>query len=100
MLPMKRNGLNGSLRNTSTDLKEATFVILKNHASALVRKERLSLTSKAGREASQNKIVEKGGMPVESFGEVNSSENYLRARLGFIKPIRNELRKIKNFIKS
>ena len=38
MLPIKRNGLNGSFRNTLTDLKGATFVILKNHASALVRK--------------------------------------------------------------
>ena len=36
----------------------------------------------------------------ESFGEMNGSENCPRARLGFVKPIQNELRKIKNLIKS
>ena len=43
---------NGSSWNTSTDSKETTFVILINHASAPIRKERLSPTSKARREAS------------------------------------------------
>ena len=43
---------NRSLRNTSTDSKGAAFVILKNHRSAPIRKERLSPTSKARREAS------------------------------------------------
>ena len=33
------------------------------HASAPIRKKRLSPTSKARREASQNQFVEKGGMP-------------------------------------
>ena len=42
----------GSLPNTLTDLKGTTFVILINHASAPIRKERLSSTSKARREAS------------------------------------------------
>ena len=42
---------NGSLRNTSTDSKGATFVILINHASAPIGKERLSTTSKARRGA-------------------------------------------------
>ena len=59
----KYRAKNGSLRNTSTDSKGATFVILKNHTSAPVRKERLSSTSKARREATRNKFVEKGGMP-------------------------------------
>ena len=40
-----------------------TFVILKKDISVPIRKERLSPTSKARREASQNKLVEKGGMP-------------------------------------
>ena len=43
---------NGSLRNTSTDSKATTFVILINHSSVPIRKERLSPTSKARREAS------------------------------------------------
>ena len=68
----KYSAKNGFLRNTSTDSKGTAFVILKNHASAPVRKERLSPTSKARREASQNEFMEKGGMPgrVESFREI------------------------------
>ena len=70
-------------------------MILINHASALIRKERLSLKSKARREASRNKFVEKSGMPdrVKRFGKTTSSENRLRARPGFVKPIRNGLSK-------
>ena len=76
-------------------------MILKNHASTPIRKERLSPTSKAGREASRNEFVEKGGMPdrVESFREINSTEDCPRARPGFVKPIRNRLRKKQNLIK-
>ena len=75
-------------------------MILVNHASALIRKERLSPTSKARREASRNEFVEKNGVAgrVKSFGEVDNSENRPRARPGFVKPIRNGLRKIKNLI--
>ena len=60
---------NRSLWNTLRDSKGTTFVILKNHASACIRKERLSPTSKARREASQNEFMQKGRMPdrVESF---------------------------------
>ena len=91
---------NGSLRNTSTDSKETTFVILINHASVPIKKVRLSPTSKARREASRNEFVEKGGMPdrVENFREINSRENRTRVRSGFVKPIRNGLRKVKNLI--
>ena len=90
----KYRAKNGSLWNTSTDSKGTAFVILKNHTSAPIRKERLSPTSKARREASQNKFVEKSGMPdrVKSFREINSRENRPRARPGFVKPIRNGLR--------
>ena len=65
----KYRAMIGSLRDTSTDSKETTFVILLNHASASIRKERLSPTSKAKRKASQNEFVEKGSMPdrVKSF---------------------------------
>ena len=96
----KYRAKNGSLRNTSTDSKGATFVILVNHASAPLRKERLSPTSKARREASRNEFMEKSGMPdkVESFREINSRENRPRARPGFVKPIRNGLRKVQNLI--
>ena len=51
---------NGSMQNTSTDSRGTTFVILKKHTSAPIRKERLSPTSKARREASRNEFVEKG----------------------------------------
>ena len=42
---------NGFLRNTSTDLKRATFVILINHAMSSIRKERLSPMKKGGPKA-------------------------------------------------
>ena len=91
---------NGSLRNTSTDSKEAAFVILIDHRSAPIRKERLSPTSKARREASRNQFVEKGGIPdkVKSFREIDSRQNRPRARPGFVKPIRNGLRTVQNLI--
>ena len=76
-------------------------MILINHTSAPIRKERLSPTNKARMEASRNKFVEKGRMPdrVKSFREINSRENRLRVRPGFVKPIRNGLRKVLNLIK-
>ena len=76
------------LQNTSTDSKGTTFVILINHASVPVRKERLSPTSKARREASQNEFIEKGGVPdrVKSFREINSKEDRPRARYGLLNP--------------
>ena len=75
-------------------------MILKDHSSAPVRKERLSPTSKARREASRNEFVEKGGMPdrVKSFGEIDSRQDRPRARPGSVTPIRNGLRKVKNLI--
>ena len=87
--------------NTSTDSKGTTFVILINHASAPIRKEKLSPTSKARRDASRNEFVEKGGMPdrVESVREIDSGQNRPRARPGFVKPIRNGLSKKQNLIK-
>ena len=74
-------------------------MILINQASAPIRKERLSPTSKARKEASRNKFVEKSGTPdkVKIFGEVDSSENRPKAEPGFVKP-RNGLRKIQNLI--
>ena len=86
----------GSLRNILTDSKGATFAILINHASAPIRKKRLSQTSKARREASRNEFVEKGEIPdrVKSFREIDSSEDRTRAQPGFVKPIRDGLRKI------
>ena len=96
----KYRAKNGSLQNTSTDSKGTTCVILKNHASAPIRKERLSPTSKARREASRNEFMEKGGMPdrVERFRKIDSREDRLRARPRFAKPIRNGLRKTQNLI--
>ena len=93
----KYRARNGSLRNILTDSKRAIFAILKNHASAPVRKERLSQTSKAKREASRNEFVEKGGVPdrVKSFREINSRQD-CPTRPGFVKPIRNGLKKEQN----
>ena len=85
----KNRAKNGSLRNTSTDSKETTFVILIKHASAPITKERLSPSSKTRREASRNNFVEKGRMPdrVKSFREIDSREDRPRAWPGFVKPI-------------
>ena len=85
----KNRAKNRSLRNTSTNSKKTTFVILKNHTSVPVRMERLSPMSKARREASRNEFVEKSEMPdrVKSFGEINSRENRPSARHWFVKPI-------------
>ena len=54
------------------------------------------------RETSRNEFVEKSGMPdrVKNFGEMNSRENRMRARPGFVKPIRNRLKKVQNLIES
>ena len=92
---------NESLRNTLTNSKGTTFVILINHASVPIRKERLSPTGKVRREASRNQFVEKSGVPdrVESFREIKSREDHPRAWPGFIKPIQNGLRKEQNLIK-
>ena len=57
---------NGSLQNILPALKEGTFVIVKNHASALIKKERLGPMSKARREASRNKFVKTVGCQKES----------------------------------
>ena len=48
----KYRAKNGSLQNTSTNSKGTAFVILINHTSAPIRKERLSPPSNARREAS------------------------------------------------
>ena len=87
----------GTSRRTRTSRQ-----ILKNHTSAPVRKERLSLTTKARRKASRNKFVEKGGMPdrVKSFREIDSRQGRPRSRPGFVKPTRNGLRKKQNLIQS
>ena len=91
----KYRAKNGSLWNTLTDSKKTTFVILIYHTRALIRKERLSPTSKARRWASQNEFMVKGRMPdrVESFQEINTREDCPRALRGFVKPIQNGLRK-------
>ena len=54
---------NGSFWTNMTDSQEPAFVILINHASAPIRKERSSPTSKTRREASRNKFVKKGVVP-------------------------------------
>ena len=96
----KYKAKNGSLRSTSRDSKGMAFVFLINHESASIGKDRLSPTSKARRETSRNQFVEKDGMSdrVKSFRKINSSRDCLRARPGFVKPMRNELKKEQNLI--
>ena len=74
--------------------------LLKNHASAPIRRERASPTNKARREASRNEFMIKGRVPdrFESFRVINSREDRPRARPGFVKPVRNGLRKVQNLI--
>ena len=91
---------NGSLRNISRDSKGTTLVILIDHASAPIRKERLSPTSKARRQASRNEFMEKGRLPdsIKSVREIVSRKDRPRARSEFVKPIRDGLRKKQNLI--
>ena len=69
--------------------KRATFMILNSHASALIRKEKLSSTSKARREASRNKLMEKHKMldRVQSLREVSSSKSCPIILFEFVEPI-------------
>ena len=53
----KYEAKNGSLRNTSTNSKRVTFVIIINHAIVPTRKERLIKTSKARRDLDLLRIV-------------------------------------------
>ena len=62
----KYRAKNGSLRNTSTYSKRATFVVLINHASAPIRKRGLSPTSKARREAAEISLWKRAGCQTES----------------------------------
>ena len=52
--------------------------------------------------ASGNTFIKKNAMPdrVESLRQVDRGKNRPRTRLGFVKPIQNGVRKIKNLIKS
>ena len=91
-------GQNRFLQNISTDSKGVAFLILENHSSTPIRKEKLIPTSKARREAIEIKFVKKYGVSdkVESSGKVDSSENHPKTRPGFVKPIRNRLGTKKN----
>ena len=77
----KYNAKNRSLWNTSTNSKGTTFVILKNHTSAPIRKE------EARRKASRNEFIEESSMSdtVKSFREIDSRQNPPRAWPGFVK---------------
>ena len=72
-------------------------MILKNHTSVTVGREGLCQFNKPRKEASRNKLVKESGMPdrVGNFGNIDTSKDCPRARLGFVKPIRNGLTKDK-----
>ena len=88
------------------DSKGTTFVILINRQNfdkssecAPIRKERLSPTSKARREASRNELMEESGMPdrIESFRQINGKEDRWKVGPGFVKPILRWTEKGKEF---
>ena len=83
------------MRNNSTDLNDVDVCALNSHASAPNKKERLSSTSKARKEANQNKFVKKGGMPdrIKSLEKVDHYKNRPRHGLGFVKPFQSVLKK-------
>ena len=72
--------------------------MFKKPASAC-QKKILSPTIKAKMET---KLVEESGMPdqSQSLGKVDTGKDCPGARLGIFNPIRNELRRLKVFIKS
>ena len=63
------------------------------------RKNRVQRAKQEGRPA-EISLWKRAGVPdrVESFGEVDSSENCLRAQPGFVEPFQNGLRKEQNLI--
>ena len=75
-------------------------MILTNHPSAPVKKERWNPASKARTEASRNEFMEKGGVPyrVKGCQEIDSREDRPKARPGFVKPIQNGLITEQNLI--
>ena len=62
----KYRAKNGSLLNTLTDSKRAAFVILINHTSTPIRKERLSSTSKQGGRPVEMSLWKRAGCQTES----------------------------------
>ena len=82
------------------DSTGTTFALLINQRKRAYQKGKIESNEQGKKEASRNEFVEKGGMPdtVESFREINSSDDRPRPRLGFVKPIQNGLRKEQNLI--
>ena len=78
---------NGFLQNTLTDSKGTTFVILINHASAHIRKERLCPTSKTRRPAEMS-LWKRAGCQTESkaFEKSIVERIVLELGLGLLNP--------------
>ena len=72
-------------------------MILKSHTKASARKSEFVGQSREN-EACKNKLVEKNEVQdsAKSRGKINSGKDRPTARLRFIKPIRTEMRKIRN----
>ena len=89
MIKDKEQSLEQILVEHLGDLKGPTGMILNNHASVLVRIERLSPPNKAGRESSRNKLVKENRSPhkIKRIGEVDKGKDCPRACLEFGKPI-------------
>ena len=97
---MKREKNTGPTTDPCKTPRQTQFVILENHIGTSIRREGLSSTSNARREASSNEVMEKSRMPdkVKSFREIDSRKDRLKAWPGFVKPIQNGLRKVQNLI--
>ena len=93
-LLMKREKRTGSKTRPCGTLRwnygKRNGLILINHASALIRKKKLSPSKKQGRgQPSRNKLIEENRTPdkIKSFKEVHSRTNRPRDRLRFVKSI-------------
>ena len=100
---MKRMTSTGQQRILAEHLgrfKRSDFCNFEKPRNRAYQKKRLNPTSKARREASRNKFLKKSGMPdrVKTLRDIKSCKNRPRARLGFVKSIRNGQKKIKNLI--
>ena len=82
-------------------LEKRDLLDFKNHTYPPVRRKKLSLSKKARRCPTEISVLKRAGcQTVKSFREIDSSKDRPRVRLGFVKPFRNGLRKIKNLIKN
>ena len=84
---------------TSRRCRKNDFCDFDKPRKIVHQKEKIE-SNEQNKETSRNEFMEKDGMPdrVKSFRELDSRQNRPRVRFGFVKPIRNGLRKEQNMI--